>query len=223
MKKYLFTPDKFSRKSNAFTLIEILVVIAILAILMGITSQIIGGVSESQGRARAKTDMALMASGLEAFYGMYGDYPRLNAGGSEVFAAGELYKCLVGKMMLHVTDGQIMMVETSQQRQPFLDASKLRINDPNDPEIGDVDPEKNGVYFSDPWGEPYLYFYDTSTVQGGDLSSTWRSPSFILLSKGPDKKAADSLSMYTTGIMPDTDDYTSNEANFDNIIEGRDD
>ncbi len=54
-------------------------------------------------------------------------------------------------------------------------------------------------------------------------NTTWRSPSFILLSKGADAKAKEVRSMYTTGIIPDDEEYRLPEENIDNIIFGRDD
>ncbi len=222
MKKYLFTPIKSTGHRKAFTLIEILIVIALLTLLMATLTQMIGGVGDSQGRARAKTDMALIAAGLEAFNGQYGGYPRISSAGGEVYAGGELYKCMAGKMMLTIKDDQIIMAELGIPRKPFIDTTKIMLADPNDPYLRDVDPEKNGVYFVDPWLEPYLYFYDTSTFVGDGMSSSWKSPSYILLSKGPDQKETDSMSMYTTGIIPDTPDYMSNDENVDNIIQGRD-
>jgi len=192
-------------------------------LLMGITTQMLGGVSESQGRARAKTDLELIATGLEAFCSQYGGYPRLNAASGEKFAAGEIYKCLVGRMMIKRENDQIVMTEMGRQRTPFIDASKLRICDPSDSVLQGVDPEKNGVFFGDPWNEPYLYFYDSSTSAANDTTGIWRAPGFILLCKGPDRKAVDVLSMYTTGILPDYDDYISKDENIDNLVQGRDD
>jgi len=113
-----------------------------------------------------------------------------------------------------------MMIELSKSRKPFVDATKLKICDPSDPTEVEVDPEKNGVYFADPWNNPYLYFYNSASTVGS-LDATWRAPGFILLSKGPDGKAQNSQSMYSTGIIPDMDAYNSDDANVDNILRGR--
>ncbi len=221
MNKNAFTPKRFPSKRKAFTLIEILLVIGILALLMGVTTQMLTSVGDTRGRARATADMELIATGLEAFNAQYGGYPRVSATTGEKTAAGDLYKCLVGKMMLRLRDDQVMMVDTPRPRKPFVDATKLLLRDPGDEFSDDVDPEKSGVYIADPWNEPYLYFYNIANTVGS-FATTWRSPGFILLSKGPDKKAQNSQSMYTTGIIPDMDEYTSNEENIDNIIKGRD-
>jgi prepilin-type cleavage/methylation N-terminal domain protein len=223
MNIYGFTPLKTSRKRGAFTLVEILIVIGIIALLMGITTQMLGTVSASQGRARSKTDMALIVSGLEGFASKYGGYPRVSANIDEKKSAADLYRCLTGKMIMRLNDGQIVMADVGTVRKPFIEVTKLRIADPADPLLQDVDPEKNGVYFSDSWNEPYLYFFDTTMYVTNEANTSWRSPSFILLTKGPDQKAADVKGMYTTGIIPDDEEYRLPEVNIDNILYGRDD
>lgn len=212
---------KSTRK--AFTLIEILIVVGILALLMGLTTQMLSTVSANQGRAKARTDLALIASALESFASKYGGYPRVNSNGNEKKAGADVYKCLAGKMVLRVDDGQIIMSDVGTNRKPLVDVSKLTICDPDDQYLQNVDPEKNGVYFSDPWNEPYLYFFDTTSYVTNEENTSWRSPSFILMSKGADMKAEDVKSMYTTGIVPDDDEYRLPEQNIDNILYGRDD
>ena len=218
-----FAPIFKNRRRRAFTLVEILIVIGIIALLMGLTTQMLGTVSANQGRAKARADLAMIASGLEAFASKYGGYPRINASGDEKKAGADLYKCLAGKMILRVDDGQIVMSDVGANRKPLVDVSKLKICDPADPYLQDVDPEKNGVYFADPWNQPYVYLFDTTSYVTNEGNTSWRSPGFILLSKGPDEKAVDVKSMYTTGIIPDDEEYRMPEQNIDNIIFGRDD
>lgn len=223
MKKHsAYTPLPLPKNNKrAFTLIEILVVISIIVILMGFTSMIIGGVGDTQGKARSKADMELIATALEAFRGKYGGYPRISCQTNEATNAGDLYKCLVGKMALSVKNGEIYMEDISTRpRRPFLDASKIKIGDPSDRDSDDVDSEKSGVFFMDAWREPYMYFYDTSKV-AGTVEGVWRSPAFILLSKGPDQKHTEVKNMYATGIIPEEKEYFEKEENVDNILHGR--
>ncbi len=217
MNRINFTPNYMSKSKKAFTLIEILIVIGIIVLLMGLTTQMLGTVSESQGRTKAKADMALIATGVEAFYNQYESYPRINSINNERQSAGDLYKCLTGKMAIKIQNAQIMMTDVGKDNRPFVDVSKLTIADPNDPDSTSVDPEKSGVYFVDPWGNPYLYFYNTATTMNIE-SSTWRSQGFLLLSKGMDGKAKEVRSMYTTGLMPSLNDYLDPEENRDNIV-----
>ncbi len=217
-----FTPPQFTRARKAFTLVEILIVIGIIALLMGLTTQMLGTVASNQGRAKARTDMALIASALESFASKYGGYPRVSAATDEKRAAAVIYRCLAGKTILRVDDGQVVMSDVGTNRKPFVDATKLRICDPIDPVLQDVDPEKLDVYFGDPWNEPYLYFFDTTSYITNESNTSWQSPSFVLFTKGPDTKAVDVKLMYTTGIIPNDEDYRMPEENIDNIIYGRD-
>ena len=89
MESNTFTPFR-SAKRGGFTLIEILIVIGIIVLLMGITTQMLGTVGEAQGRAKAKSDMALIATGIEAFFNQYDTYPRITSVGNEKQAAGGL-------------------------------------------------------------------------------------------------------------------------------------
>ena len=103
----------------------------------------------------------------------------------------------------------------------YSDGRILRCESPATPTLDclTVDPEKSGVYFVDPWFEPYLYFYNTASTLNTETAS-WRGQGFILLSKGPDGKEKNVRSMYTTGIIPDMNDYQSEPENLDNIIQG---
>ncbi len=213
----MHTP-KIQRIRRGFTLIEILIVVAILGLLMGITTQMLSSVGQSQGKAKAKADMAVIATALEAFSAQYGGYPRLNVAKKESHA-GDLYKCLTGRMFLRVKDNKINMVDASTPRKPFVDVLKLKICDPKTKSTN-VDPTKDGVYFADPWDEPYMYLYNTSSV-AGSLESEWKSPSFILFTKGADTLARDVKSMYSTGVIPPNDVYIEPEENIDNFIFGR--
>jgi len=66
---------KFSKKSNAFTLIELLIVVAIIAILAAIA---VPNFLEAQTRSkvsRAKADMRTIATGLEVYFVDNNKYP----------------------------------------------------------------------------------------------------------------------------------------------------
>ena len=214
----MFT-SKAPYKKKGFTLIEILIVVAILGLLMGITTQMLSTVGDTQGKARAKADMAVMASALEAFSAQYGGYPRLNVA-KKSSDAGDVYKCLTGKMILRVQDGKVSMTSVGKNRKTFIDVLKFRICDPTNKDKVDVDPSTEGVYLADPWNEAYMYLYNTSNVVGS-LESEWTSPSFVLFTKGADTKAKDVRNMYSSGIIPSNDVYTEPEENLDNFIYGR--
>jgi prepilin-type N-terminal cleavage/methylation domain-containing protein len=60
---------------KAFTLIELLTVIAIIGILAGITLGVVRGVGDQARINRATAELATLASGLAAYKSFYGDYP----------------------------------------------------------------------------------------------------------------------------------------------------
>ncbi|MBE6413078.1 MAG: prepilin-type N-terminal cleavage/methylation domain-containing protein [Verrucomicrobiaceae bacterium] len=214
----MFT-SKIPQRRSGFTLIEILIVVAILGLLMGITTTMLSSVGEVQGKARAKADMAVLAQGLEGFRAQYGGYPRLNVA-KKASDAGDLFKCLSGKMILRVQDNKITMPVVGKTRKSFIDVAQFRLADPADKYATGVDPSKDGVYLADPWGEAYMYLYDTTNVVGS-LEAEWTSPSFILFTKGADMKAKDVKNMYSSGIIPSNDVYIEPEENIDNFIYGR--
>src|SRR3954470_17794122 len=60
---------------SAFTLIELLTVIALIAILVSISVGIVRGAKQRSATARAKAELALLAQALEDYKRRYGDYP----------------------------------------------------------------------------------------------------------------------------------------------------
>jgi general secretion pathway protein G len=64
-----------SQRSAAFTLIELLIVIAIIAILASIVLAAAGSVQKKSARSRAQTEIAAMAAALENYKADNGDYP----------------------------------------------------------------------------------------------------------------------------------------------------
>lgn len=64
---------------RAFTLVELLTVIAVLGILAAILVPVVGRAQESARRARVKTQFGQWAVAIEAFRSEYGYYPNLAA------------------------------------------------------------------------------------------------------------------------------------------------
>jgi prepilin-type N-terminal cleavage/methylation domain-containing protein len=62
----------------AFTLIELLTVIAIISILMAMLFPMIGTAREGAKRSKAKQDCLAIVHGVEGYYTEYGQYPKMD-------------------------------------------------------------------------------------------------------------------------------------------------
>ena len=204
----LFTPppQEFSFGSQAsrpkgFTLIELLVVMAVIAILSGITFSISSGVRNAQARAKAKAELATLASSLESFKGLYGDYPFI-AETSDTTNANTLLKALTGWSKLDAT-ATPPMSDLDPQASTFLDTGLLGLSKEI---VGDTKPDTD-TYLVDPWENPYIYVYN---IEAGD----WENFGYLLMSSGPDGELTLGDAA-TTGIIDQA--WRDDEKNLDNI------
>jgi len=207
---------------RAFTLIEILVVIGIIVMLVGFSTSMVKTAMSAQGKARAMSDIEVISNAIEEFRSIYGDYPRISCASDEKLSAAQLYQCLTGRMYMTVQNDEIVFLTLppTAARRPLIDASKMNLGNAQGQYGPGVDTENENTFFADPWGEPYLYFFNTNLRPGA--TSAWRSPSFMLLSKGPDSKAVPVESLYIDGVMRDMEQYRAKDENVDNIVRGMD-
>lgn len=152
-------------KTNGFTLVELLTVVAVIMILAGIVVGVQRGVYSSQANAKARAELHTIATALEQYKATYGTYPRIQmSGNSDEANAQELFNHLTGAKW-HTGSGS----ETDTgARAPFIDAMQMTTKKTSN----------NPVAFIDPWGMYYVYNYNQSTL--GDHF-------YILLSTGSDK------------------------------------
>ena len=161
---------------GGFTLLELLAVIAIIAVLTGIVIGVGRRASEAGKVARAKAELAALSAALESYKRHYGDYPRTGAvqnsasgGPSASDGPGILFNALAGRRgpreTLTAVDGRAL-----------VEFAKFNLQTSVLPNPGDTDQLANA--FVDPWGRRYLYAYRTT--------GSWTNPSFVLLSVGAD-------------------------------------
>ncbi len=140
----------------AFTLLEIMVTMAIVAALGAIALHGAHRASQASRVARAKAELAVLATALEDYRRMCGDYPRTND-------ASRLLQALIGQrgprdeaVRLH-SFVELARFSVSGVSDPFSDATAVIV---------------------DPWGRSYRYAYRTQ--------SPWDNPGYVLYSVGSD-------------------------------------
>jgi general secretion pathway protein G len=158
---------------GAFTLIELIVVIAIIIILAGLILSTVGYVQKKGARSRAETEIAAMSAACESYKADNGIYPRdpttdaLNAqatGDPTAYEAASLYlyNALFGA--------------TSGSRTPNSGARSYFVFKPN--MLSPADPTLNVQYIRDPFGNSYGY----STIQETGNTAAGYNPTFDLWS-----------------------------------------
>src|SRR5438067_12494532 len=63
------------RLRGGFTLVELLIVIALIAVLLGLAFPVFQGVIDRAKKAQAKNDVTQIVTAVNAFYTEYGRYP----------------------------------------------------------------------------------------------------------------------------------------------------
>ncbi len=180
-------------KSRAFTLLELLAVIAIIAVLTGIVIGVGRRASEAGKNARAKAELAALSAALESYKRQYGDYPRTDDNAS-------LVQSLIGR--LSPTGAPLSPAGKVQ-----IEAAKFQFALAANPDVS-IDPFGNAsALLLDPWSQPYRYVYKTG---GG----SWTNPSFVLYSIGSD--GADSSALLPGGFID-----IAPAANADNLYANR--
>lgn len=144
------------RASLGFTLLELLTVIAIVAVLSGIAIGAGRHAIEAGKNARAKAELAALSVALDAYCRSYGDYPRTNDSIS-------LLQALIGRRS---PTGALVTGPVT------IDSGKFAISVGGDPFANPT------AQLLDPWEQPYRYTYKTQ--------SPWTNSSYVLWSVGPD-------------------------------------
>lgn len=166
------------RGHSAFTLIELLTVISIIAILASAIVVGMGFVRERQAREKAKVQMGLISKALEDYKHDNSTYPP-TGNGDGTDNSDELFKAL------------------------FFDSDKDTKGPSDDPDqkvyIPELDPaSKQGwtsgvasttTKITDPWGNEYRYRTETDAT--GAANADTQNPGFDLWSVGKDGKTND--------------------------------
>lgn len=123
-------------KGAGFTIIELLVVVAIIAILAGLTLSTLGYVNRKGAESRARTEVAALAAAIESYRLECGAYPAADNLYTELTAAGPLN---TNKVYFEPPPG---MVNTNSNPRVFVDPYGSTYNyEPDNPtrNIGSFD------------------------------------------------------------------------------------
>jgi prepilin-type N-terminal cleavage/methylation domain-containing protein len=158
---------------SAFTLIELLTVIAIIAILMGLLFPAIGTIKESARKTQAKNDVTNIVAAVKQYYTEYGKYPPVQEGAStsetDVIIGDEEAGAVADNSALFNT---LRSIAEGLNSNPDYKYNPRRIvffegksaTDPAAPRAGFADSQqakKKGCFF-DPWGKQYCVVIDTN-------------------------------------------------------------
>ncbi len=190
------------RRSSAFTLIELLTVAAVLAILGTFAVSAVSGAKNRALIAKGRGELATLATALEEFKRIYGDYPQTGefgqaaatptgvsaqqptgTGPGATTAQAKLFNALTGVY------GARSFGNGDRLNGPnLLEVGKFTVNGtltnsflvpvsntPNPP----AKPEQNACLL-DPWGRRYIYYYKNARTP-----NNWQATGYVLYSAGP--------------------------------------
>jgi general secretion pathway protein G len=157
-----------TRWTRSFTLVELMVVVAVIAILAGLVLGGAGAVRQRAARGQAKAEIAAIEAGLSRYQMDFGGYP-VAAGIStsgNVYGASPTANAYVGSGQA----GQILFTNlwgaatyaTPSGGKQYLSVKPSMVN-------------TSGVnYFIDPWGYAYGYYWSgSSSLYGGAVPDVW--------------------------------------------------
>jgi prepilin-type N-terminal cleavage/methylation domain-containing protein len=156
----------------AFTLVELLTVIAIIAILMGLLFPAIGIIKEQARKVQAKNDVTNIVAAVKQYYTEYGKYPPVMdppaPSGNDDLVGDPKAQATVNNNALFNTlrsipDGLNANHKFNPRRIVFFEGKSAA--DVNAPRAGfsdkSSDPLTKGNYF-DPWGKQYNIVMDSN-------------------------------------------------------------
>jgi prepilin-type N-terminal cleavage/methylation domain-containing protein len=137
---------------RAFTLLELLVVIAVIAVLAGLLFPAVQSVLERAKKVQAKNDLTQIVTAVNAFYTEYGRYPT-NATSDAAAAYGPGNQSTNNSLLNELRAQDSYSLNTRQ----IVFISPANVKDDNNPRSG-INGANGGYY--DPWGSEYSIALD---------------------------------------------------------------
>lgn len=207
--------------ADGFTLLELLTVMAITAILLGLSFGLVQAGKQRAAVGRARGELAALTQALEGFKRHYGDYPQTgNAQQASPVVSATVGNGQAQALLLNALIGVYgpSNFATRINGPMLIEISKFTLEVPLTTSTATTfgvaqgaPPSKQLVSNAllDPWGNRYMYYYRAAGAAGNQ----WRAPAYVLYSAGPD--GAHTPPAVATGLFTGTTQTTGNNA--DNI------
>ena len=146
-----FRQERGPSRSAGFTLIEMLIVMALIAMLAGMIMATYAGIVGRQRRAKAIVDIELIRKGLEDFYAAWGKYPPTHSFDG-IDGPNRSLVYFLSRDCSKLDEGAADFLPANDPRcGPFIDSYILA-----DKERFKI--RSGARLWHDPWGNPYIYF-----------------------------------------------------------------
>ena len=179
-----------SARRAGFTLVELLVVIAVIGILATITFGLFKAANIGRNKSKSKGEIQAISMAAQSYRKAYGEFPCCATGTDDRFRRDLLDQLLGLRLLRFSTPGappsllafdDVSLPGANRQIRSFLSTGDVMTND--DSQISANDWRGGNAAcreFVDAWGNPYDYRYRVLTTKARFLE--WKSPGFLVVS-----------------------------------------
>ena len=190
-----------STRRAGFTLVELLSVVAVVAILFGLGLTVVRGTKQRAAIARTRGELATLGQALEAYKNLYGDYPQTgNLAQATPAVTGDITVTQAQAAMFNALLGVYGPTDfvTLRNGPSFVELSKFQMEQTRDyttrisanslgvPAGNPPTKPRVATCFLDAWNNRYLYFYKPAPMPGRPPTNTWQRTGYLLYSAGAD-------------------------------------
>ncbi|HST29893.1 MAG TPA: prepilin-type N-terminal cleavage/methylation domain-containing protein [Chthoniobacterales bacterium] len=198
--RYEFSSRFSSIHRRAFTLLELIVVIAIIVVLAGLLFPAVQSILDRAKKVQAKNDLTQIVTAVTAFYTEYGKYPL-----TPTTPADTNYGISTtnDKLFNELRNSGAMTDNT----RGIVFMSPPNVRNSTNPRSGVAGTGSNAGQYFDPWGTPYFVRIDT------DYDNQVDNPYNANTGAGPDKIRQGAVGW---SLGKDTQIGNKNDKNFTN-------